>query len=98
MESFLLVSRLKEILIIFCGSLILFIAVLRLASGTESKALAISKDAIQICSFKLLAILIVEDIIDRGSIVLWLGRPAKLAEERILLKESMLDSLLLRIL
>ena len=88
-------SRLREILIIFGGSLILVIEALRLARGTESKALAMSKEATQMGLFILLAVLIAEVIMERGSIVLWSGRPAKFALERMLLELIIFVSLLL---
>ena len=93
--SFLFVKRLREILIILGGIFILSMTALRLRSGTESNTLAMSKDATQICLFKFFAMLIVDDIIDRGSIILWFGRPAKFALDRILFIEIVWANLLL---
>jgi hypothetical protein len=49
-------------LVIFKGSFILAIDALRLAKGTESKALAMSKEATHIGLFKLLAVLIARSL------------------------------------
>src|SRR5438552_10185694 len=73
-------------------------AAFKLSRGTESKVFAMLKEAIQICLFRFLAILIEEDIIERDSIVLCPGRLAKLASDRILLNLIILASLLLMIL
>jgi hypothetical protein len=57
-------------LIILFRIFILSIAAFKLDKKTESKALAILNEAIQIWLFKWFAILMVDDIIARGSIVL----------------------------
>ena len=85
-------------LIILGGILILCMAAFRLDRGTESKAFAILKKAIQMCLFRFLAILIEEDIMEKDSIVLCPGSLAKLASDRILLDLIVLASLLLMIL
>ena len=57
---------------------------MRLSRFTESKALEMSKEAIQISLQRLLAAFISEVMIEMGSKVLWFLRPAKLNLESTL--------------
>jgi hypothetical protein len=83
------------------GSFNLFIARIKLGKVTESKAFEMSNEASHVSFPRFLEVLRIEVVIERGSIVLWSLRPAKLELERMCcdlrIKESLLFKILVKI-
>src|SRR5581483_10407653 len=94
-ETSLLLRRLVNKSIMFLGQLILSRDFLMEGMGAESKAFAISKDANQNSLLLALAAFRAELTIVNGSMVLWLGRPAKLNSDKTLFDLRVLVNLLL---